>query len=151
MRMNVARFISAVTLRPPLIIGPSSRPQGRTERRLLLSHPRVTRRFLQEHEISPVDDWQEANTDNDRRDIDVKGVDKVEHTPPEAEVPKISRHEQFLLLLGNQPLQKKTRTKHEVPGKAEDRPPITSGIKPRNPLLQPGFQKLSRNCAHLFL
>ena len=79
----------------------------------------------------------------------MKSVNQIDHTPPKTQMPKIGRDDQLLAFFRNKPLQNEPRAEHQVSSKAEDRPPITAGIKAGNPVLQPGLDELSRYGAHV--
>src|SRR5688572_13750129 len=90
----------------------------------------------QQHDVPAIDKRQRDHSENNRRVIDMKCINYVQHASPKAQVPKISGHNQLALLFGSEPLQKKTRTEQRISEEPQDRPPVAVTIKPRCPSLE---------------
>ena len=101
----------------------------------------------QEDQAAEIKNRQEKISQDNRKLVDVEGVDQRDHAPPEAEVPKDIRYNQLLALLRIEPLNNEAQAEHQIADETEDGPKFRFEIEPWHCRAKKGFEK-SSGAAH---
>ncbi len=86
--------------------------------------------LAEEDDVSPVQKGQEAVAQDERGFVDVQEVEQVQHAAPEAEVPEVPGHHEFLLLLALQPLEDEAAAENGSSQKAHRGPHRGVNVEP---------------------
>ena|SRR5258708_38374939 len=95
---------------------------------------RTDNRFVgvEQVEIPPVEEGQEAAAENDRGLVEMDGVDEIHHTSPKTELPEDGGDDDLFGFFRMQPLEDEASAERDVGEKPKNRPPHRLPIKPGN-------------------